>query len=89
MSHDKIGIINKMGDLPIMKINERMRATREDLDLLQEDVCKAMDVSRRQLIRWEAGASEMGIEKLKKMCLLYQVSADYLLGLPRGLDWPR
>lgn len=72
-----------------MKIHERLRATREDLDLTQEDVCKAIDISRKQMGRWENGTSEMGIEKLKALCLYYHVSADYLLGLPRNLDWPR
>ncbi len=31
----------------------------------------------------------MTISKLKALCLYYHVSADYILGLPKGLDWPR
>ena len=31
----------------------------------------------------------MGITKLKALCLTLGVSADYLLGLPRDLEWPR
>ena len=31
----------------------------------------------------------MTIGKLKALCLYYHVSADYILGLPKGLDWPR
>jgi len=48
-----------------------------------------MKVSVRQIIRWEKGTSEMGIYKLKEMCQIYRVSADYILGLPKGLKWPR
>lgn len=42
-----------------------------------------------QVRRWRDGTSEMGIEKLEKLCRYYHVSADYILGLPRDLDWPR
>ncbi len=31
----------------------------------------------------------MTIGRLKELCRLYKVSADYILGLPKGLDWPR
>lgn len=46
-------------------------------------------VSTKQIRRWRGGTSEMGIEKLEKLCRYYHVSADYILGLPRDLDWPR
>lgn len=52
---------------------------------------KALHLSNRnwQYIRYEQGAQEMGIAKLRALCLALGVSADYLLGLPRGLSWPR
>ncbi|MBQ7118476.1 MAG: hypothetical protein IJN88_09725 [Clostridia bacterium] len=30
----------------------------------------------------------MPVEVLKKLCLYYGVSADYILDLPKGLDYP-
>lgn len=42
-----------------------------------------------QIRRYEKDLSEMTISKLKAFCQHYGVSADYILGLPRGLDWPR
>lgn len=50
---------------------------------------KVIGVSTKQIRRWRDGTSEMGIEKLEKLCRYYHVSADYILGLPRDLDWPR
>ena len=72
-----------------MEINERLKATREDLDITQEQAAKAAECSRRQLIRYETGEQDMTSNKLRNLCLYYGVSADYLLGLPRGLRWPR
>ena len=72
-----------------MEIHERIKATREDKDILQKDAAEFLGVSDKQIRRWENGESEMGILKLQKLCLYYGVSADYILGLPRGLDWPR
>lgn len=72
-----------------MKINERIRATREDQDRTQEEAAIAINCTRRQYLRYEKGEQEMTISKLRALCLYYHVSADYILGLPRGLDWPR
>lgn len=72
-----------------MTIGEKLKATREDLDLFQEDVANKIGVTTRQIIRWEKNETEMGINKLKELCTLYGVSADYILGLPKNLNWPR
>lgn len=72
-----------------MEFNEKLKATREDNDISQDEVAKHLGVHRKQIGRWENGTNEMGVYKLKEMCLLYGVSADYLLGLPPGMAWPR
>lgn len=72
-----------------MEIYERLRGTREDLDLTQEQIANAANCSRRQYIRYENGEQEMTISRLREICLYMNVSADYLLGLPKGLHWPR
>ena len=72
-----------------MRINETLKALREDYDLTQDQLADMLNVSRKQVIRWEQGASEMGIQKLKALCEIYKVSADYILGLPKDLKWPR
>lgn len=72
-----------------MQINERLKEIREDADTKQADVAKAIEVTRRQYIRYEKGEQEMTISRLAKLCNYYGVSADYILGLPKGLSWPR
>lgn len=72
-----------------MTTGERIKATRIDADELQKDLAKEIGCSEMQIRRYEKDLSEMTISKLKAFCQHYSVSADYILGLPRGLDWPR
>lgn len=72
-----------------MKIHERIKATRIDKDITQEEIAAELKTTRQQIYKYEAGTQEMTIGKLKTLCLYYHVSADYILGLPKGLDWPR
>ena len=88
-SHDKISETNKGELKKIMEIYERLRAAREDTDMTQAQVGEIIGCAREQINRYEQGKQEMPIYRLKKLCLLYHVSADYILVLPRGLDWPR
>lgn len=72
-----------------MEYYQRLKETRIDKDIRQEDAAKAMQTTRQQLYKYESGIQEMTVSKLRALCLYYHVSADYILGLPRGLDWPR
>lgn len=72
-----------------MEFNERLRSTREDLDITQEKAAEKTGCTRRQYIRYEKGEQEMTVMRLKSLCEFYNISADYILGLPRGLRWPR
>lgn len=71
------------------KIAKRIKELREDHDDSQEKLACKIQVTRKQIARWEKGEQEMGISKLKEYCKIYDVSADYILGLPKGLHWPR
>lgn len=68
---------------------EKLKDLINDHDITQEQLAKIIGVHRKQVGRWINGQSEMGIEKLKKICEYFQVSADYILDLPQGLNWPR
>lgn len=72
-----------------MQIHERIKATRIDKDLTQDQIAKALQTTRQQVYKYENGINDMTLSKLRDLCLLYGVSADYLLGLPKDLEWPR
>lgn len=72
-----------------MEIHERIDALIEDNETKVEELAYTIGVNRKQITRWRKGEAEMGIYKLKEFCEYYGVSADYILGLPKGYQWPR
>lgn len=58
-----------------------MRELREDHDLRQKQVAAYLKIDQRVYSRYETGINAMPIEKILMLCKLYNVSADYLLGL--------
>lgn len=67
------------------KINEII----EDGNISIKNLAEQTGVTRQQIARWRKGTSEPGANNLAQLCTIYGVSADYILGLPRGLSWPR
>ena len=60
---------------------QRMRDLREDSDLTQQNIADYLGTSQTMYARYERGANELPIRHLIALCELYNVSADYLLGL--------
>lgn len=58
-----------------------MRELREDSDYTQEKVASYLGTSQTMYARYERGANELPIHHLIKLCELYHVSSDYILGL--------
>lgn len=67
----------------------RIRELRNDKDLTQEQVANHLGIKQTVYSRYETGKNDIKIEQLKKLCLFYGVSADYVLGLPKNLKWLR
>ena len=72
-----------------MQINEKIRALREDRDLKQATIGALLGVNQSYYSKQERGDKPFQIEHIKILCQYYGISADYLLGLPKGLQWPR
>ena len=53
-----------------------------DTDTKREYLARKIGVQPKQIRRWINGEAEMGIEKLKKICEYYHISANYMLDLP-------
>ena len=68
---------------------EILRGLREDSDLTQAQVATALGTTQQVYARYEKGINELPVRHLRALCLLYGVSADYILGLPEGLKRPR
>ncbi len=72
-----------------MEIFEALKEAREIRCKSQEEVANHLQTTRQQISKYECGTQDITAKRLRELCILYGVSADYILGLPRGLDWPR
>lgn len=72
-----------------MEYYDRLKALRDDKDLSQAEIATMLNTTQQQIYKYEKGIQEMSVSRLKILCEFYGVSADYILGLPKGLQWPR
>lgn len=72
-----------------MKYYERLKEQREDNDITQKEAAYNIKVGQSYYSKQERGEKPFQVEQVKKLCELYKVSSDYILGLPKGLSWPR
>ena len=64
-----------------MKYIKNIRDLREDHDLTQQQVAEYLGTSQTMYARYERGANELPVRHLIKLCELYKISADKILGL--------
>lgn len=63
-----------------MTYSKILRDLREDNDLTQTQVAEYLGTSQTMYARYERGANELPIRHLLKLCDLYKVSSDFILG---------
>ena len=64
-----------------LSFGEKVRNLREDKDLNQTQLGKAVGMTQRKLSYIECGKCEPSMEDIIALCRYFKVSADYLLGL--------
>lgn len=64
-----------------MEYTRRLEDLRNDNDYTQAKVAELLGLNREQYRRYETGINEIKASFIIKVCKLYNVSADYLLGL--------
>ena len=62
-----------------MTLGERICAQRTAHHLSQTDLADALGVSRQSVSKWETDASVPDLDKLVKMCELFETSLDQLV----------
>lgn len=72
-----------------MHFYERLKELRQDRDLTQAKMADILKIDQSYYSKYERGIHPMPVEHLATLCEFYGVSADYVLGLPEGLEWPR
>lgn len=62
-----------------MSIPVKIQQLRKSNGLSQEQLAEKLEVSRQAVSKWESGTSFPDIEKLVRICELFDVSTDYLI----------
>lgn len=61
---------------------EILRDLREDRDYTQAQIAQVLGTTQQVYSRYENGINEMPVRHLRRLCEFYQVSANFVLGLP-------
>ena len=64
-----------------MKIGEKIRNAREDIDMSQSDIAKLIPMNQSNYSKIERDLQEPSLEQLKRICEILRLDPRYLLGL--------
>lgn len=64
-----------------MHFYQRLKDMREDHEYEQKDIAKVLETTQQQYSKYERGERQIPIHQLIRLCKLYNVTADYLIGL--------
>ena len=70
-----------------MEYHERIKSLRIDHDKTQKDLADYLQTEQSYYAKYENGHHPLPIDRLRQLCEYYNVSADYILGLPEGMPY--
>ena len=82
-----ISICNKNKGVQLMQFHEKIKGLREDADLMQKDLARLLGITSQQYSLYETGRRSFKVEHIATLCEYFHVSADFVLGLPKGLPY--
>lgn len=65
----------------VMEFKDRFYELRKERGIGQNKLSDELGVSNAVISYWETGRNEPTLQLLKKICIYFGVSADYLIGL--------
>lgn len=72
-----------------MQIAQKLKELRLDRDLRQSDIATVIGTTQQYYGQYEIGKRTIPAEHVATLSNYYGVSADYMLGMPKSLNWPR
>jgi transcriptional regulator with XRE-family HTH domain len=72
-----------------MELHQKIKWLRENAGLKQRDLAELLQTSQQYYSEYENGKRKFPLEHLVTLCRHFGVSADYLLGLPDNLHYPK
>ena len=70
-----------------MQYYEKIRNLRIDHDKSQAEIAAILNTTQTYYSKYVLGKHPLPVHHLITLCQYYQVSADYILGLPEGLPY--
>ena len=64
-----------------MKIGDRIKELRKEKNFSQNQLARRIGVSQKAVDYWEVGTNEPKASYIVKLAELFEVSADFLLGI--------
>lgn len=64
-----------------LEVGKRLKEARKNAGYTQKQVAEKMGTVQTAYIKYENGRLELDYQKIYFLCQLYEISADYLLGL--------
>ena len=68
---------------------DRLTELRIDNDIGQAEIAKILNCQQSAVSKYEQRRAKYKIEDIIKLCKFYDISADYILGLPEGKKYPK
>ena len=65
----------------VMKIGQKIRNAREDLDILQSDMARLIPMNQSNYSKIERDMQEPSMEQLRRICQILKLDPRYLLGI--------
>lgn len=72
-----------------LTFGEKIRLLREEQELNQTELGIAVNMTQRKISYIENGKYEPSIDDIKAFCRFFNISADYFLGFPKNLPFPK
>ena len=72
-----------------LNFGEKIKYLREEAGLNQTQLGSAVNMTQRKVSYIECGKYEPSIEDIILLCKFFNVSADFLLGLPKDMNYPK
>ncbi len=60
---------------------EKIKELRQEKGLTQKQLAQIIENAQSAIVYWETNKQEPTISALKKLCIFFDVTADYLLGI--------
>lgn len=68
---------------------DRLTAMRQDRDISQKEIARILNCQQSAISKYERKLREYKIKDIILLCKFYNVSADYILGLPDDMPYPK